>query len=484
MTKLSITPVILCGGSGSRLWPLSRESFPKQFYNIHGSGTLFQQTINRLKNFQSNLFSLNDPIVVCNEEHRFLVLDQIKQSISGKIDLILEPEAKNTAPALTLAALQALSKNIDPVLIVMPADQVIQETLKFYDVIERCINLANKNYICTLGLKPNRPDTGFGYIKQKGSAGKYLEFDIDEFHEKPNIQTAKKYLKDGNYLWNSGIFVTKASVWLSALAKFRVDILENTKKSFNMRSFDNDFIRPNKEIFKRVHNGSIDYVVMEKAPEILEIKVLPFDSGWDDLGSWEAIWELKTKDSQNNVSIGDCINYKTINSLTFSNSRLLVTCGIKDMIVIETADAVFVSNKNQSKDLKLIVNELKLKNRKEMNFHRKVLRPWGWFDVLDEGNGFKVKRIQVNPGACLSLQKHSQRAEHWIVVKGIAKIIRGEDIFTLNINESTYIPIGQIHQLCNPGKDFLEIIEVQSGVYLGEDDIDRIDDGYGRALVR
>ena len=279
MTKSSITPVILCGGSGTRLWPLSRESFPKQFFNLYGEGTLFQQAVTRLKDFQSNSFSLNNPIVVCNEEHRFLVLDQLKQSMKGGLDLILEPEAKNTAPALTLAALQAISKNQDPILIVMPADQVIQEKLRFYDVIKRCIKLADKNYIITLGLKPNRPDTGFGYIKQKGNAGKYLEFDVDAFHEKPNLNTAKKYLADGSYLWNSGIFIIKASVWISALTKFRVDIIENTKKSFDMKIFDNDFIRPNKELFKKVHNDSIDYAVMEKAVGILKIKVVPLDFG-------------------------------------------------------------------------------------------------------------------------------------------------------------------------------------------------------------
>lgn len=484
MTKSSITPVILCGGSGTRLWPLSRESFPKQFFNLYGEGTLFQQAVTRLKDFQSNSFSLNNPIVVCNEEHRFLVLDQLKQSMKGGLDLILEPEAKNTAPALTLAALQAISKNQDPILIVMPADQVIQEKLRFYDVIKRCIKLADKNYIITLGLKPNRPDTGFGYIKQKGNAGKYLEFDVDAFHEKPNLNTAKKYLADGSYFWNSGIFIIKASVWISALTKFRVDIIENTKKSFDMKIFDNDFIRPNKELFKKVHNDSIDYAVMEKAVGILKIKVVPLDFGWDDLGSWESMWKLNAKDSQGNVSIGDCINYKTRDSLTFSNNRLLVTCGLKDMIIIETADSVLVSNKKQSQNVKLIVEQLKLKNKKEASLHRKVLRPWGWFDVLDEGYGFKVKRIQVNPSACLSLQRHSMRAEHWIVVKGIAKVIRGQDILTLNINESTYIPINEIHQLCNPGKDILEIIEVQSGLYLGEDDIDRIEDGYGRALSK
>lgn len=480
MTKYLITPVVLCGGSGTRLWPLSRLGFPKQFLILSGTKSLFQQTIARIQNIVSNNIDIEETLIVTNEEHRFLVLEQLRdiEAISAK--LILEPLGRNTAPALTLAALQALSHKKDPILFVTPADHRIKNEEVFVETIHRGIKVAEQGAFVVLGIKPNRPDTGFGYIKQHGVKGKNKEFDVLGFKEKPDLDTAKQYLKNDNYTWNSGIFLVKASVWLDLLRQFRSDILETTRKAFEAHVQDDLFIRPNDDFFQKVPSESIDYAVIEKLPGKYPLKVISLDVGWDDLGSWDAVWESEEKDHQGNVIYGDNILYNTKNSLIYSSNRLVATSGLKDIVVIETADSVMVLNRNESQSVKLIVNQLISKKREEENLHRKVFRPWGWFDRLDQGDRFKVKRIQVNPGASLSLQKHTKRAEHWIVVKGSAQVTCENKTFILKENESTYIPLGTTHKLSNPGIEILEIIEVQSGNYLGEDDIERFEDSYGR----
>ena len=477
MKNHSITPVILCGGSGSRLWPLSRNDFPKQFIDISGELSLFQEACLRLQQLNSK-FHLNETLVVANEEHRFLALEQLKNIRINDYKLLLEPSGKNTAPALTLAALKSLSNKQDPVLVVTPADHVIKDNKAFQSAISSAIDVANNGSIVVLGIKPSRPETGFGYIKQEHIKNNLYK--VLEFKEKPSLNNAKIYLESGQYSWNSGMFIMRASLWLEALNKFRPDILKATQKSFDQHTEDNQFIRPNIELFAKIPSESIDYAVMERLGNTFPFKLIGLDAGWSDLGSWEALWDISVKDNEGNVIRGDVAIKDSEDSLIYSTNRLIVASGLKDTIVIETADSVLVINKNQSQAIKPIVEELARKKRYEYKSHRKVTRPWGWFDTLDYGDRFKVKRIQVNPGASLSLQSHKNRAEHWVVVKGIANIICGDKTSVLKENESTYIPVGMKHKLSNQGKDILEIIEVQSGVYLGEDDIERFEDNYGR----
>jgi mannose-1-phosphate guanylyltransferase/mannose-6-phosphate isomerase len=477
MKSPSITPVILCGGSGSRLWPVSRNDFPKQFLDISGELSLFQETCLRLQQLNPK-FYLNETLVVTNEEHRFLAIEQLKSIKINDYKLLLEPSGKNTAPALTLAALKALSNKDDPVLLVTPADHIIKDDKAFQRAVSTAIDIANNGSIVVLGIKPSRPETGFGYIKQEHL--KNNVFKVLEFKEKPSLSNAKNYLDSGQYSWNSGIFIMKASLWLEALNKFRPDILTATQKSFDQLTEENQFIRPNTELFAKIPSESIDYAVMEKLGKTFSFKLVTLDAGWSDLGCWEALWDVSVKNNEGNVIRGDVAIKDTKDSLIYGTNRLIVASGLKDTIVIETADSVLVINKNQSQAIKPIVEELVRKKRYEYKSHRKVTRPWGWFDTLDYGDRFKVKRIQVNPGASLSLQSHKNRAEHWVVVKGIANIICGNKALVLKENESTYIPAGIKHKLSNQGKDILEIIEVQSGVYLGEDDIERFEDNYGR----
>jgi mannose-1-phosphate guanylyltransferase/mannose-6-phosphate isomerase len=479
-----ITPVILCGGSGTRLWPLSRTAFPKQFLVLSGKTTLFQQAVERLQTLKSSSVTLNDTLIVTNEDHRFLVLDQLREMKDVKAQLLLEPIGRNTAPALTLAALQAVENNEDPILVITPADQIVQDKAAFTRSLHNAIEVAGKGSIVVLGIKPTKPDTGFGYIKKDTSEDEHRGFKVLNFTEKPDLTTAEKYLESGEYFWNGGIFVLRASVWLKAIQHFSPEIYEATLKSFNQKTEDDLFIRPDENLFKLIPANSIDYAVIEKCPSSnFEIKMVELDAGWNDLGSWDAVWQVGDKDKNQNVTYGDTLLENTKNSLVYADHKLVSIVGLDNIVVIETSDAILVMDRNQSQEVKMVVNKLNIEKREEKNLHRKVSRPWGWYDSLDEGENFKVKRIQVNPGASLSLQKHTKRAEHWVVVKGIAEVMCNNKKITLKENESTYIPLGHAHRLSNPGKDILEIIEVQSGEYLGEDDIIRYDDIYGRDKI-
>ena len=477
-----VTPVVLCGGSGTRLWPLSRNAFPKQFLTLLGKTTLFQQAVDRLQHLKTPCIKINDLLVVTNEEHRFLVLDQLREIKDVNAKLILEPVARNTAPALTLAALQAIENNEDPILVVTPADHMIQDKIAFSKSIQNAIQVAAEGSIVVLGIKPTKPHTGFGYIYKDNIKGNFEEYKVLNFIEKPDLTSAINYIKSDDYLWNSGIFVLRASLWLKAIKSLSPDIFEITQKAFNKRINDDLFIRPDIELFKNVLSNSIDYAVIEKCPlSIFDIKMVQLDADWNDLGSWDAVWQSGVKDENQNVSHGDTLLVNTKNTLIYSDNKLVCLAGVDNLFVIETSDVIMILDRNHSQHLKEIVDKLQGAKRKEQIFHRKVYRPWGWYDNIDEGDNFKVKHIQVNPGASLSLQKHLKRAEHWIVVKGVAEVICGDAKITLRENESTFIPLGYKHRLSNPGKDILEIIEVQSGKYLDEDDIVRFEDFYGRA---
>jgi mannose-1-phosphate guanylyltransferase/mannose-6-phosphate isomerase len=492
-----VIPVILCGGSGTRLWPLSRSGFPKQFLVLSGddsSHSLFQQAVIRINSVANANIALGNTLVVTNEDHRFLVLDQLreisKDSKNLSATLLLEPTGRNTAPALSMAAFcaQQLSSNQDPILVITPADQTIQNPVAFTKSLQDCIQTveAAANTIAILGITPTAPETGYGYIQRTGSKDQNNAYVVDRFVEKPDSKTAQGYLADGSFLWNSGMFVLKASAWLSALKEFRADIYEASQKAWQTKAEDAadgvGFIRPGKEEFKSIPSESIDYAVIEKCPgSRFPIKVVELDAGWNDLGAWDAVWQVGQQDQAGNVTSGDTLLVNTKNSLVHASTRLVSAVGVENLIIVETADAVLVADRKNSQEIKNIVTQLELQKREEKNLHRKVARPWGWYDSVDEGERFKVKRIQVKPGASLSLQMHHHRAEHWIVVKGVAEITNGDQVITLKENQSTYIPQGQTHRLTNLGTEPLEIIEVQSGSYLGEDDIVRFDDTYGRS---
>jgi mannose-1-phosphate guanylyltransferase/mannose-6-phosphate isomerase len=459
---------------------------------------LFQQTIERAQGAAESHGSLEPTLIVTNEEHRFLVVDQLRELQGINATLLLEPVGRNTAPALTLAAFEARnaeeeSGNIDhdPILVVTPADQAVRSEAKFVKALKDCVAVVHadnlKQTIAILGITPTAPEIGYGYIKRNSSQGVHGEYLVEHFVEKPDLKTAKDYLADGGYLWNSGIFIMRASTWLAALNEFCPDIFSVTERSWVSRALDktghSTFIRPDKEIFKAITSESIDYAVIEKCsgPSKFNLKVIELNAGWSDLGAWDAVWQAGMQDEYGNVTTGDVITSGSKNSLIYSSSRLVCAIGVDNLIIVETSDAILVADRKSSQDVKCIVNKLEQQNREEKTLHRKVIRPWGWYDSIDEGECFKVKRIQVKPGASLSLQMHHHRAEHWIVVKGIAKITNGDQIITLTENQSTYIPKGQVHRLVNPGESVLEIIEVQSGVYLGEDDIVRFEDTYGRS---
>jgi len=428
---------------------------------------------------------LGNTVIVTNEEHRFLALDQLRELKDVKAVLLLEPSGRNTAPALTLAALHAQEQRHDPILVVTPADQTIQNGAAFTKVLRQAVGIAEDGAIAILGITPNAPETGYGYIKTTG-VGADGQFTVEYFVEKPDAATAKRYLQEGGYFWNGGMFVLKASVWLSSLKEFRADILAATQKAWQAKdqdaSGDAVFVRPDKDLFNAIPSESIDYAVIEKCPgSQFSVKMVELNAGWNDLGAWDAVWQVGKQDQNGNVTSGDTLLTNSKNSLVHASSRLVSAVGVENLIIVETADAVLVADRANSQDVKNIVGKLEAQKREEKNLHRKVARPWGWYDSVDEGERFKVKRIQVKPGASLSLQMHHHRAEHWIVVKGTAEITNGDQVILLTENQSTYIPQGQVHRLTNPGKTPLEIIEVQSGSYLGEDDIVRFEDTYGRS---
>lgn len=491
MNPTQIHPVILCGGSGTRLWPLSRSGFPKQFLVLSGDGSnqsLFQQAINRIHSIGSQGIAIGKTLIVTNEEHRFLALDQLHELKNVSAALLLEPTGRNTAPALTLAALYAQEfggNSEDPILVVTPADQTVTNPAAFAKALVQSIAIAKEGAIAILGITPTAPETGYGYIQVQG-ANSDAGYVVEGFVEKPNKATAKQYLAEGGYFWNGGMFVLKASVWLSSLKEFRSDIFGTTETAWIAKaqdhSGDTTFVRLDKAIFNTIPSESIDYAVIEKCPgSKYPIKMVELDAGWNDLGAWDAVWQVGQQDHAGNVTSGDTLLTNSKNSLVHASSRLVSAVGVENLIIVETADAVLVADRKNSQDVKNIVTQLESQKREEKNLHRKVARPWGWYDSVDEGERFKVKRIQVKPGASLSLQMHHHRAEHWIVVKGVAEITNGDQVITLTENQSTYIPQGQTHRLANPGTEPLEIIEVQSGGYLGEDDIVRFEDTYGRS---
>jgi mannose-1-phosphate guanylyltransferase/mannose-6-phosphate isomerase len=487
-----VVPIILCGGSGTRLWPLSRSGFPKQFLILSGdssSQSLFQQAVERINSIASPDIQLGNTLVVTNEDHRFLVLDQLRELPSINATLLLEPVGRNTAPALSIAALCAeqLAAGKDPVLVITPADQTIKNQSVFTKALQDCIQSVEStpDSIAILGITPTAPETGYGYIQRADSIDVNNAYEVKRFVEKPDSNTAQAYLADGSYLWNSGMFVMKASTWLSSLKEFRPDIYEASQNAWRAKLEDCSggisFIRPGKAEFKVIPGESIDYAVIEKCPQSrFPIKMVELNAGWNDLGAWDAVWQVGKQDENGNVTSGDTLLSNAKNSLVHANSRLVSAVGVENLVIVETADAVLVAHRDNSQDVKSIVSQLEAQGREEKNLHRKVSRPWGWYDSVDEGERFKVKRIQVKPGASLSLQMHHHRAEHWVVVKGRAEITNGEKIIVLEENQSTYIPQGQTHRLVNRGSEPLEIIEVQSGSYLGEDDIVRLEDTYGR----
>jgi mannose-1-phosphate guanylyltransferase / mannose-6-phosphate isomerase len=481
MTVLSVRPVVLCGGSGTRLWPLSRAGFPKQFLVLSGSDSLFQQALLRINGLAAVDICLDQALIVTNEEHRFLVLDQLREIKQSSAALLLEPAGRNTAPALTLAALEASQNGQDPILVVSPADQTVTDTAAFTTALQQGIRAAADGAIVVLGVRPDHPETGYGYIQHDETVGGRGGYQVARFVEKPDIETATAYLSSGNFLWNSGMFILRASTWLKALQHFRPDIADSTKLAWSGRTIDSPFVRPDKSLFTAVPADSIDYAVMEKCPgSAFPVYVVPLDAGWSDLGAWSAVWKVGARDAKGNVTQGDTLLVDTSDTLVHASNRLVSTVGVSNLVIVETADAVLVADRSQSQNVKKIVAVLESQKREELGLHRKVHRPWGWYDSIDESERFKVKRIMVKPGASLSLQKHHHRAEHWIVVKGTAEVTCGNKVVLLTENQSTYIPLGEIHRLMNPGSIPLEIIEVQSGSYLGEDDILRFEDNYGR----
>ncbi len=475
MNNRAIYPVILCGGIGSRLWPLSRKSFPKQYLSINScKSSLLQQTIERVNGIKN----IKGPIIICNEDHRFLVAEQVREIGIKPEFILLEPFGRNTSPAITLAALMAKQKEEDPILLVLSSDHLIKNKKKFIEVIEKGIEAASKNRLVTFGIVPTFPETGFGYIKSKKISDDTNEGnEILEFIEKPDLKKAKKFLKEKNYTWNSGMFAFKANTFLKEIKKNHPEIVKFCGESINSGKNDLDFVRLDKSSFHKCPNISIDIAVMEKTSIGT---VFPMDVGWSDIGSWKSVWENSEKDINNNVSKGRVILKNSHNSLLISDSRLVVGIGLENLVVIETNDAVLVVNKNNTQDIKEIVEEMQSKGLKEGIIHQKIYRPWGDYNSIIEDTKWQVKLINVKPKEALSLQLHKYRSEHWVVVKGHAKVEIEDKVLFLSENQSTYIPVGSKHRLTNVGESSLAIIEVQSGSYIGEDDIVRFEDKYGR----
>ena len=478
----SLIPVILSGGSGTRLWPLSREKYPKQLLPLTGEDSLLQATIRRMDGLTG--IQAGSPMIVCNEEYRFVIAEQLR--LTGKEGtILLEPAGRNTAPALTLAALAAMRNGADPLLLVMPADHVILDIIAFQTVIIQGAALAAEGVIVTFGITPDAPETGYGYIQSGPEFRQTGAHSIACFVEKPDLATARSYLDAGSYFWNSGLFMVRASVWLDAISSCRADIASACQLAWNGGTVDGDFLRVSKDAFIQCPSDSIDYAVMERIAAGSDAclppgVVIPLSAGWSDVGAWDSLWKVLPKDAGGNVTQGDVLLYDCHDTLAIAQGRLVTCIGMEDVVVVETPDAVLVAHKDHTQDVRKIVDRLKLDKRSEGLLHRKVFRPWGWYDGIDAGERFQVKRIVVKPGAALSLQMHHHRAEHWIVVRGTAKVTRDDTCYLVSENESTYIPLGTRHRLENPGRVPLEMIEIQSGSYLGEDDIVRFEDVYGR----
>lgn len=485
-------PVILCGGSGSRLWPLSREAYPKQFLALRGGGaTMLQDTALRLVGLDSTI-AQHSPWLVCNQEHRFLAAQQLQEAGVSGAQLVLEPCARNTAPALTLAALAAQAVDPHAVLLAMPADHVVADAPALQAAVQAAWPLACKGAMVTFGITPQCPETGYGYIRKGIQVANSVACEIAGFAEKPNAERACAYLESGEYLWNAGLFMVRADQWLRAIGVLQPKILTQCEAAMRTCTQDADFMRPDSRAFAACPADSIDYAVMERLPSQGEALGVPgyvvgLDAGWSDLGAWDALWGVSVRDLQGNAHVvqetGQVLNVDSHNTLVLAESALVATVGLSDVVVVQTPDAVLVVDKRRTQDVKKVVQALQAQGLTLAQTHRKVHRPWGWYDSLDSGPRFQVKRIVVKPGARLSLQMHHHRAEHWVVVKGTAEVTNGDKTFLLGENESTFIPQGHVHRLANPGKVPLEIIEVQSGSYLGEDDIVRFEDSYGRAEV-
>ncbi|MBM3933398.1 MAG: cupin domain-containing protein [SAR202 cluster bacterium] len=506
---MKLYPVILAGGSGTRLWPLSRDHYPKQFLSLMGERSMLQETVCRLDGMEN----VAPPIIVCNEVHQFLLAGQLREIDRKGLASIIEPSGRNTAPALTLAALKLAEivkdKEEDPIILVMSADHVITDQRVFHNVVREGAAHAAAGRLVTFGVVPDAAVTGYGYIQKGAAAGapatkaataagasSLTARELAAFVEKPNLATAEKYVASGDYLWNSGIFMMRASVWLAELKKYRPDISDACVAAYSAGKTDGDFFRPGREQFTECPSDSIDYAVMEKAAAAIYSRngngasgeshgatgcvVVPMDAGWSDIGAWSALWEERGHDENGNVVQGDVYAHSTKNSLLLSQHRLLATVGLEDVVIVETGDAVLVAKKDRAQEVKEIVQRLKKDRRPEYVVHRKVHRPWGTYEVLDKGPGFQVKRLTINVGAAISLQMHYHRSEHWIVVTGTAKVTRGDEVFLLTEDQSAYASKGMKHRLENPGKVPLELIEVGSGAYLGEDDIVRFEDNYNR----
>ena len=463
-----IKAVVMAGGSGTRLWPLSRAAHPKQFLALHGDDTMLQATFKRLDGLD-----IQSSVTICNEEHRFFVAEQLRE-IDRLGSIILEPVGRNTAPAIALAALSS-PEGEDPLLLVLAADHVIQDEEAFTKTVMNAIPLAEAGKLVTFGIVAHEPNTGYGYIRKGQSQGP--GFAVDAFVEKPSIEVAKEYLASGDYFWNSGMFLFKASRYLEELKKHRPDIYEACQLSMEGTSKDNDFLRVNESAFNGCPSDSIDYAVMEKTADAV---VVPMDAGWSDIGSWSSLWDISEKDGNGNATCGDVMLHDSHNSYIRTDGKLVAAIGVDDLVIVSTKDVLVVAHKDSVQDVKAVAQQLKAESRTEWEHHREVYRPWGKYDAIDSGERYQAKRITVKPGAKLSVQKHQYRAEHWVVVSGSATVTNGDMTFLLAVNESTYIPVGVVHSLENKGSVPLEIIEIQTGSYLGEDDIIRLSDVYGR----
>ncbi len=471
----NVIPIVMAGGSGTRLWPLSRGLFPKQFLTLQGKFTMLQNTILRIDELDCGT-----PLVISNETHRFVVAEQLRQLNKLAGNIILEPVGRNTAPAIALAALQAMSQaeaTDNPLLLVLAADHVIQDEVAFCQSVQAALPLAQQGKLVTFGIVPIAPETGYGYIRRGASIAETAGYQVAQFVEKPDLTTATHYLESGEFYWNSGMFLFSAKRYLAELEKFRPDILTACQQAMNVSSHDLDFVRVDPQIFATCPDDSIDYAVMEKTTDAV---MVPMDAGWSDVGSWSSLWEISDKTPEGNVTHGDVIQVNSRNNYVFAESSLVTTVGVDDLVIVQTKDALLVSKRDQVQQVKQVVEQIKASGRLEHHQHREIYRPWGKYDSIDAGARYQVKRLSIKPGEQLSLQKHHHRAEHWIVVQGTAEVTCGDETLLLSENESFYIPLGMKHSLANPGKIMLEVVEVRSGSYLEDDDIERFWDKYGR----